>query len=75
MVSPHDYVSLEIVLARQLKQICIEFGSHLLAEGRFPSTNMRILSQNLLDILDPLVSRLNLACNRAKVGSNPVNDL
>jgi hypothetical protein len=33
------------------------------------------VSQNLLDILDPLVSGLNVGCDGAKVGAHPVNDL
>lgn len=75
MVSPHGNVTVEIVLARQVKQICIEFGGHLLAGTRFPSTSMRIVSQNLLDIQNPLVSCSDLGLNGAKVGANPVDDL
>ena len=75
MVSPHCHVSLEIVLGRQLKQIRIESSSHLLAGGFLPITSVRIVSQNLFDILDPLVSRLDVGCNSAKVGPDLVNDL
>ena len=75
MVSPHSNVTMEIVLARQLKQICIEFGGYLLAGTRFPSTSMWTVSQNLLDIQNPLVSCADLGLNRTKVGANPVDDL
>ena len=74
MVSPHGHVTLQVVLARQVQQIHIESSCHLLA-GRFlPTTSVRIVSQNLLDIVDPLVSGLDVGCNSAKVGAHPLND-
>jgi len=75
MVSPHGHVSVEIVLARQVQQIRIESSCRLLAGGFCTSTTMRIVSQDLLGILDPLVSGLDVGCNGAKVGAHPVNDL
>ena len=75
MVSPHGHVTLEVVLARQVQQIPIQSSCHLLAGGFCTSMNRRIVSQNLLDILDPLVSRLDVGCDSAKVGVNSLNDL
>ena len=75
MVSPCRHITLEIVLARQLQQIGIEFGGHLLAGTRFPSTSMRIVSEYLLDIQNPLVSCSDVGFNRTKVGANPLDDL
>lgn len=74
MVSPHGNVTVEIVVAHQLKQICIEFGGHLLAGTRSPSTSMRIVSEYLLDIQNPLVSCSDLGLDGTKVGANPLDD-
>ena len=75
MVAPHGNISVEIVLARQLKQICIESSGYLLAGTRFPSTSRRIVSEYLLDIQNPLVSCPDVGGNGAKVGAHPVDDL
>jgi hypothetical protein len=75
MIPPRCDVTREIALPRELKQIRIQLGRHLLTRRLFSTASTRIVSENLLDIQDPLVCRAYLGLNSTEVGAHPVDDL
>lgn len=75
MVSPCRHITLEFASTSQLQQIGIQSGSHLLAGNRLSFVTTRIVSEDLLDVQNPLVSCSDVGLNGAKVGANPVDDL
>lgn len=75
MVSLRRHITLEVASNCELQQIGIEVRGHLLAGKRLSFVPAQIVSEDILDVQNPLVFCSTLGLNSTKVRANPVDDL